>query len=55
MTHLRGHRGHMNVLPGDVLEKRDQINLLLVITAHCRTGLLTDNRHHALMVHLGIV
>jgi hypothetical protein len=55
MAYLRGDRGRMNVLPGDVLKKRDQIHLLLVIATHCRTGLLTDNRHHALMVHFGIV
>jgi hypothetical protein len=45
----------MNVLPGDVLKERDQIDLLLVIAAHRRTGLLTHNRHDALMVYFGVV
>ena len=29
MTHLRGQRGHMNVLTGDVLKERDQVDFLL--------------------------
>ena len=55
MTHLRGHRGHVNVLTGDVLKERNQVDFLLVIAAHCRPGLLPYNRDHALVVHFSIV
>ena len=55
LTDLRGDRGHMNVISRDILKKGDEIDLLLIIAAHCHSSLLTDDRDDALMIHFGIV
>jgi hypothetical protein len=55
MTHLRRGRDLMHILVGDILEEGNEVNLLLVIPAQCRTPLLAHNRHHRLVVELGIV
>ena len=52
---LLGHHRHLDELVGDVLEQRLKIDFLLVIAAESGTGLLPDNRHHRLVVELGVV
>ena len=52
VTDLRRVRRHMDVFAGDVLEQRDQIDLLLVLAAERGARLLTDDGHHRLMIHL---
>jgi hypothetical protein len=43
------------VLAGDVLEQRVQIDFLLVVGTQRHPLLLADDRHHRLMVELGVV
>ena len=50
-----GDRGHVDIITRHILEERDEIDFLLVIAAHRRPRLLPDDRHHALMIHFGIV
>src|ERR1700759_1711936 len=52
MPRLCRRRTRMNVFVRHILEKRFQINLLLIISAHAHTGLLTDMGDHGLMIHL---
>lgn len=55
VSHLRRFGRHVHVLAGDVLVQADQIDLLLVVAAEPGPRLLTDDRHHRLMVELGVV
>jgi hypothetical protein len=55
VPHLRRHHRHVHVVAGDVLEQRDQVDLLLVVAAERRARLLADDRHHRLVVELGVV
>ena len=55
LTNLRRLRRHMDVLAGDVLEQRDQIDLLLILAAERDARLLPDDRQYRLMVHLRVV
>lgn len=52
---LLGHRHHVHVVVRDILEQRDQVDLLLVVAAHRAAGRLTDDRHHGHVVELGVV
>ena len=45
----------LHVLAGDVLEQRDEIDLLLVVAAERRARLLADDRDHRLVIELGVV
>ena len=45
----------MNKLVSDIFKQRDQINFLLVIATQSRPSLLPHNRHHRLVIHLGII
>ena len=55
MPNLVGRRNHVDVLVRDVLEQRQQVDLLLVVAAERRAGLLADDGDHRLMVELGVV
>ncbi len=55
VTHLLRRRHHVHVLVRDVLEQGKQIHFLLVIAAERHPVLLADERHHRLMIHLGVV
>lgn len=46
---------HLYKMVGHILEQGDQVHLLLVIGSQGSGGLLPDDGHHRLMVHLGIV
>ena len=50
----RLHR-HLDELVGDVLEQRRQVDFLLVVAANPCARLLTDDRHHRLMVELCVI
>ena len=52
---LRGMGRHVDVLVRDVLEQRDEVDLLLVAAAERGLRLLADDREHGLMVELGVV
>jgi hypothetical protein len=51
MAHLRSDGGHVNVITSDIFEKRNEIDLLLIIATHRHARLLADDRDDALMVH----
>jgi len=55
MPHLGGHRGHMNVITGDIFKQCHQIDFLLVIAAHGRARLLPNDCYHALVIHFGVI
>src|SRR5204862_484213 len=55
VANLRRVGGHVHVLVGDVLEERRQVDLLLVVAAQRRHGLLADDRDDGLVVELGVV
>ena len=46
---------HLYVFVGDVAEQRDQLDLLLIMSAQCGSRLLAHDRDHRLMVELGVV
>jgi hypothetical protein len=52
---LGGIGGHVHVLVRHVLEQGDQVDLLLVAAAQRHPVLLADDRHHRLVVELGVV
>ena len=55
MADLRRLGRHLHVLRGDVLEQRDEVDLLLVVAAQAHSGLLADDRQHRLVVELRVV
>ena len=46
---------HLDVLVRHVLEQAEQVDLLLVVAAQTKPGLLADDRDHRLMVELRVV
>lgn len=48
-------RYHVHEFMRDILEQRNQIGFLLIITIQGHAVLLTCNRNHWLMIHLGVV
>ncbi len=55
MAGLRRRHHRLHEVTGDVLEQRVKVDLLLIIAAECSTRLLTDDRHHRLVIELGVV
>jgi len=55
LTNLRGDGCHMDVITRYILEKANQIDLLLEVPTHRHASLLTHDRDDALMIHLRIV
>ena len=55
VAYLRRLRRKVHVLAGDVLEQRDQVDLLLVVPAHRDAVLLAHDRDDRLVVHLRVV
>ena len=54
MTDLLRHRRHLDVVAGDVLEERDEIDLLLVVAAQRGPCLLTHDRDDRGVVEAGV-
>ena len=52
---LRGHRRHLDEVARDVLEQRDEVDLLLVAGAERHARLLAHDRDDRLVVELGVV
>jgi hypothetical protein len=50
-----GNRDHVDVVAGYILVQAQQIDFLLVGTAHCAAVGLTDDRHHRYPVEFGVV
>ena len=50
-----GDGRHLNVLGGDVLEQRDEVDFLLVAAAERGARLLADDREDGRVVELGVV
>ena len=55
VTHLGGINRHLDVLVRNILEQRDQIDLLLVGAAKRRHRLLADDRKDGLVIELRVV
>jgi hypothetical protein len=55
VARLRRHHQRLHELAGDVLVERVEVDLLLVVGAERAAGLLADDRHHRLVVELGVV
>ena len=55
VSHLRGRRHHLHVFVRDVLEERDEIDLLLEVCPERGAGLLADDGDHRLVVRLRVV
>ena len=55
VPHLLGDGRHLNVLGGDVLEQRDEVDFLLVAAAERGAGLLADDREDGRVVELCVV
>ncbi|MNX78780.1 hypothetical protein D3C86_1103870 [compost metagenome] len=55
VSDLRGHRSLLHESTGDILEHRQQIKLLLVVTAKRCASLLADNRQDGHVIHPRIV
>ena len=55
VPYLVGGRDHVDVLVRDVLEQRQQVDLLLIVAAERRASLLADDGDHRLVVELGVV
>ena len=55
VAYLRGRRHHVHELLRDVLEEREEIDLLLIVPAECGALLLPDDRHHRLVIELRVV
>ena len=55
VPHLRRLDRHLHVLVRDVLEQRDEVDLLLVVAAEAHARLRADDRQHRLMVQLCVV
>ena len=55
VAHLRGIGRHVHVLVSDVLEERDEVDLLLVVAAQGGLRLLADDRDQGLVVELRVV
>jgi hypothetical protein len=51
---LLGRRRHVDVLVRDIIEERNEVDLLLVMTAQGRAGLLSDDGDNRLMVQFGV-
>ena len=52
---LRDVRRHLHVVRRDVLEQRDEVDLLLVVAAEAHPRLLPHDRQHRLVVELRVV
>ncbi len=55
MPQLLRHHGLMDVLVRDVLEERDEVDLLLIGAADRGARGLADDRHDRLMIELGVI
>ncbi len=55
VAHLTRLGRHVDVLLGDVLEERVEVDLLLIVAAEGELGLLSDDGHHGLVVELRVV
>ena len=55
MGDLAGRDRQLDVLARHVLEERGEVDLLLVAAAERERALLADDRHHRLVVELGVV
>jgi hypothetical protein len=55
VSNLLGFGGHVHVLVRDVLEQRQEVDLLLVAAPEGGTRLLADDREHRLVIELGVV
>src|SRR5579871_1197214 len=55
MAYLNRRGGHVDILASYVLEQGNEVNLLLVMAAKGRAGLLADHRHDGLVIHLRVV
>ena len=55
VTRLRRVHDRHQVLTGHVLEQRVEIDLLLIVGSQRHPLLLADDRHHGLMVELGVI
>ena len=55
MPDLLGHHDDLYEVAGNVLEKRKQVDFLLIGGTQRHAALLADYRHHRLVIHLGVI
>ncbi|MET3588741.1 hypothetical protein ABID21_004879 [Pseudorhizobium tarimense] len=55
MPDLRGCGGLMDGIAGEILEQGGQIDLLLIMSADFRAGLLPNDREDRLMVQASVI